>query len=262
MLRNINNFFNIIKAKRVKKTLVDNDMIPVGTRDAINRSDYQDTAISFKDLKLQIASTSGVTAVTGTAPVVSSGGTTPDISMPPADKITDGYLMGSDFDIFLQKQDALTLTTTGSGAATLIGATLNVPTPAESPLLTATATLRAADIIAGNTAAILPAPDATQYYIVHSLVMKFKGGSVAFDQVVSYRIFLAKGVGDVTGSTPVTPTQQVDIPTNTTDAFLYWSSGVREAGTSIEANWSGIGSLPTVGDSEVVFDITYELKDF
>ena len=54
MLRNINNFFNIIKAKRVKKTLVDNDMIPVGTRDVINKSDYQDTAITFKDLKSQL----------------------------------------------------------------------------------------------------------------------------------------------------------------------------------------------------------------
>lgn len=55
MLRNINNFFNIIKAKRVKKTLADNDMIPIGTRDAINRSDYQDTAITYKALSDQIA---------------------------------------------------------------------------------------------------------------------------------------------------------------------------------------------------------------
>ena len=60
MLRNINNFFNIIKAKRVKTTLVDNDMIPVGTRDAVNRSDYQDTAISFKDLKTQVGGAGGV----------------------------------------------------------------------------------------------------------------------------------------------------------------------------------------------------------
>ncbi len=60
MLRNINNFFNIIKAKRVKKTLVDNDMIPVGTRDAVNRSDYQDTAISFKDLETQLGGAGGV----------------------------------------------------------------------------------------------------------------------------------------------------------------------------------------------------------
>mgnify|MGYP003650169541 CR=1 FL=1 len=70
MLRNINNFFNIIKAKRVKKTLADNDMIPVGTRDAINRSDYQDTAISFADLQAQVGGAApqgppGATGATG-----------------------------------------------------------------------------------------------------------------------------------------------------------------------------------------------------
>jgi len=65
MLRNINNFFNIIKAKRVKKTLADNDMIPVGTRDAINRSDYQDTAITFKDLETQLGGAGGVAGPPG-----------------------------------------------------------------------------------------------------------------------------------------------------------------------------------------------------
>ena len=70
MLRNINNFFNIIKAKRVKKTLANNDMIPVGTRDAINRSDYQDTAISFADLQAQVGGAApqgppGATGATG-----------------------------------------------------------------------------------------------------------------------------------------------------------------------------------------------------
>lgn len=50
MLRNINNFYNIIKAKRVKKTLGDTDMIPVGTRDAKNPSLWHDTAITFEDL--------------------------------------------------------------------------------------------------------------------------------------------------------------------------------------------------------------------
>jgi len=59
----------------------------------------------------------GVTSVTGAAPVVSSGGTTPAISMPPADKLTDGYLMGSDFIRFLQKQDALTFNPPSSNNA-------------------------------------------------------------------------------------------------------------------------------------------------
>ena len=50
MLRNINNFYNIIKAKRVKKNLGNTDMIPVGTRDAKNPSLWHDTAITFEDL--------------------------------------------------------------------------------------------------------------------------------------------------------------------------------------------------------------------
>jgi len=69
-----------------------------------------------------------ITAVTGTAPVVSSGGTTPAISMPVATASVDGYLDNADWTTFNNKQNAITLTTTGtSGAATLIGATLNIP---------------------------------------------------------------------------------------------------------------------------------------
>jgi hypothetical protein len=51
MLRNINNFFNIIKEKRVKKTLKNTDMIPIGTRDVMNPSKYHDTAISWEDFQ-------------------------------------------------------------------------------------------------------------------------------------------------------------------------------------------------------------------
>lgn len=69
-LRNISNFFNIIKNGRLKSTLEDTDMIPVGTRDVVNKSEYQDTAISFKDLEAQIALTApqgppGATGPTG-----------------------------------------------------------------------------------------------------------------------------------------------------------------------------------------------------
>jgi len=47
-----------------------------------------------------VASVSGVTAVTGTAPVVSSGGTTPDISMAAANTTTNGYLTSTDWNTF------------------------------------------------------------------------------------------------------------------------------------------------------------------
>jgi len=45
-----------------------------------------------------------VTAVTATAPVVSSGGTAPDISMPAANTTTNGYLSSTDWNTFNNKQ--------------------------------------------------------------------------------------------------------------------------------------------------------------
>lgn len=69
-----------------------------------------------------------VTSVSGTAPIVSSGGTAPAISIPQASASVDGYLDSADWNTFNGKQDAITLTTTGtSGPATLVGATLNIP---------------------------------------------------------------------------------------------------------------------------------------
>lgn len=69
-----------------------------------------------------------VTAVTASAPLSSTGGNAPDISITQADATTDGYLSSADWNTFDGKQDALTLTTSGtSGAATLIGSTLNIP---------------------------------------------------------------------------------------------------------------------------------------
>ena len=47
-----------------------------------------------------------VTAVTATSPVVSSGGTAPDISMPAANTTTDGYLTSTDWNTFNSKAPA------------------------------------------------------------------------------------------------------------------------------------------------------------
>lgn len=110
-----------------------------------------------------------VTSVTGTSPISSSGGTTPAISIQDAaaDNTTKGactfdsldfnatagliridyanaqsasatnkgFVTSTDWSTFAGKQDAITLTTTGtSGAATLIGSTLNIPQYAGTPV--------------------------------------------------------------------------------------------------------------------------------
>ena len=59
-----------------------------------------------------------VTAVTGTAPVVSSGGTTPAISMAAANGSTNGYLTSTDWTTFNSKQPAGSYLTNGGALGT------------------------------------------------------------------------------------------------------------------------------------------------
>jgi len=455
MLRNINNFFNIIKSKRVKKTLADNDMIPVGTRDAINKSKYQDTAITFKDFKSQVGGGGGggVTAVTGAAPIVSSGGTTPAISIPAASSTVDGYLKSAEFASFTAKQDALTfnppssnnanpstsaqiktaldakqatitgaatsideinltasralvsdgsgkvavspvtstelgyldgvssliqtqidakqdsltLTTTGSGAATLVGSTLNIPTPtggsgswttsgnniynnntqnvgigtttpfskllvrgngnngmtnvfqleqnngttwltasdagtlsltsgmtsagklscaqfqltsspAAGKVLTsdasgnaswqtsaglniATGELSTGSILMGSGTTILPTPASGLYYVIHSVVAKFKSGPTPFNQSPIYQFNLDRGVIDTSAAAAAGPATTITIPQTSGNSILAWVSGATALNQAFTISKVG-GNAPTSGDGFVQFDVTYEIKAF
>ena len=69
-----------------------------------------------------------VTAVTATKPANSTGGTTPEISIDQANSTTNGYLSASNWSTFNGKQNAISLTTSGTGgAATFSGNTLNIP---------------------------------------------------------------------------------------------------------------------------------------
>ena len=202
----------------------------------------------------------GVSSVTATAPCVSSGGTTPAISIPKANGTTDGFLDNASFLAFSAKQDALTLTTTGSGAATLVGSTLNVPTPAASPLLTISVTVTAAEIIANTAVTILPAPIATKYYVIHNATVKFKGGTVAFDASDAWNASVSVGTAAIPGL--LNPSLAVfNMPTNLTDAILCTLNGSINAGQALTFNPHVFGSI-TTGDSEVVYDVTYEVKDF
>jgi hypothetical protein len=75
-----------------------------------------------------------VTSVTGTAPVVSSGGTTPAISMAAANTTTNGYLTSTDWNTFNNK---------GSGTVTNVsftGGIISVATATTTPALTVAGT--------------------------------------------------------------------------------------------------------------------------
>lgn len=68
------------------------------------------------------------TGTSGTDFGITSSSATHTFNLPTASAINTGKLSSTDWSTFNSKQNALTLTTTGtSGAATLIGSTLNVP---------------------------------------------------------------------------------------------------------------------------------------
>jgi hypothetical protein len=121
-----------------------------------------------------------VTSVTATAPLLSSGGTTPDLSIPAASSTVDGYLDNADWTTFNNKQNAITLTTTGtSGVSTLIGSTLNIPNYSTDlsgyvPYTGATANVNlgtfdlTADVITGATGSFASSGGSDTFAINHS----------------------------------------------------------------------------------------------
>jgi len=66
-----------------------------------------------------------VTSVTGTAPVVSSGGNTPAISMPAATASVNGYLTSTDWTTFNNKSNTNGTVTSVSGTGTVSGISLS-----------------------------------------------------------------------------------------------------------------------------------------
>jgi hypothetical protein len=68
--------------------------------------------------------TGTVTSVTGTAPIASSGGATPAISISQATTSTDGYLSSTDWNTFNNKSNTIGTVTSVGGTGTVNGITL------------------------------------------------------------------------------------------------------------------------------------------
>jgi hypothetical protein len=93
-----------------------------------------------------------VTSVTGTSPVVSSGGNTPAISMPAATSSVNGYLTSTDWTTFNNKSNTNGTVTSVSGTGTVSGISLSgTVTTTGNLTLGGTLDLSAPPVIGGTT---------------------------------------------------------------------------------------------------------------
>jgi hypothetical protein len=106
---------------------------------------------TYPNFTINATGTSGVSSVTASTPLASSGGTTPNITIQQASGSQAGYLSSVNWTTFNGKQDPITLTTTGAGAATFIANVLNIPTPGTAAFtsLTTTGSSGASTLIGG-----------------------------------------------------------------------------------------------------------------
>lgn len=97
-----------------------NEKITVLAPNALSSGDYTLTLPAHAGTNGYVLSTNGtgvtswipatsgtVTSVGAISPILSSGGNTPNISLPPADTATDGYLSSTDWTTFANKQNTL-----------------------------------------------------------------------------------------------------------------------------------------------------------
>jgi hypothetical protein len=146
----------------------------------------------------------GVTSVTGTAPIASSGGVNPDISITQADGSTDGYLTSTDWNTFDGKFDV----PTGTNADYLDGTGTPTPFPA-LPTGTVTSvdlTMPVAFTVTGNpvtssgTLAVAAAGLTTQYIRGDGQLANFPT-SIGGGSSVSYYLNGSVNQGIIGGST-------------------------------------------------------------
>jgi len=140
--------------------------------------------------------TGTVTSVTGTAPVVSSGGTTPAISMAAASTTVDGYLTSTDWTTFNNKGSGTVTAVSVVSANGLAGSSSGGATPALTLSTTVTGLLK------GNGTAISAATSGTDYAPATSgTSILYGNGSGGFSNVT-----IGTGLSFSTGTLSATAT--------------------------------------------------------
>ena len=149
----------------------------------------------------------------GTDFAISSTTATHTFNLPTASAANRGALSKADFTTFAAKQNAITLTTTGtSGAATLTGATLNIPQYA-SPVIYKSTTDAGAFLSIVNTAVYTQLIAANTYAIGDIIRVNFRARKTGTAGIQTLRIYV-NATADLSG-TPLLVGQYRGIANNT-----------------------------------------------
>ena len=191
-----------------------------------------------------LTGTSGtVTSVTGTAPVVSSGGTTPAISMPKATTSVDGYLSSTDWTTFNSKGSGTVTTVSVVSANGLAG---TVATATTTPAITLSTTVTG--LLKGNGTAISAAVSGTDYAPATSgSSILYGNGAGGFSNVtIGTGVAFSAGTLSATGSggtvTSVTGTAPVVSSGGTTPAISMPAATTSVNGYLTSTDWTTFNS--------------------
>jgi hypothetical protein len=177
--------------------------------------------------------TGTVTSVSGTAPISSSGGATPAISISQATTSTDGYLSSTDWNTF------------------------NGKAPLASPTFTGTVTLPANTIVNGFNETITvtaSAPSSTTNFDVVSQSIQYYTSNTANNWTLNVR-----GNSGTSLNTLMATGQSITITFLATNgSTAYYNSAVTIDGNAITPKWQG-GTAPSTGNASAVDIYTYAI---
>ena len=202
-----------------------------------------------------IPSLSYVTSVTGTAPVVSSGGLTPAISMAAANTSTNGYLTSTDWNTFNNKQPAGTYVTSVAVASSngFAGTSSGGATP------TLTLTTSISGILYGNGTAIAAATiSAPLGYSAGTLSITQAGtASNGYLSSTDWNTFNNKGSGTVTAVSVVSANGLAGTSSGGATPALTLSTSItgilKGNGTAISAAASGTDYAPATSGTSILY---------
>lgn len=174
-----------------------------------------------------------VTSVTGTAPVVSSGGATPAISMAAASTSTDGYLTSTDWNTFNGK---------GSGTVTSVGGTGTV----NGLTLTGTVTSSGNLTLGGTLSLVSPPPIGT----TTPAEVKVTTGWSPNYALTDAATIAWDSTNQVATFTFVSSNRTMGAPTNLKDGAFYALAVIQNGGSNT-LTWNSVfkwasGTAPTL----------------